>query len=72
MCKLFDIYPKYASRLFEFSCIRKLTSASGSNWHMLCSYNFTTGSWNHLVDGYSFHHRYYQISHFSGGNVGTV
>ena len=43
MCKLFDIYPKYAARLFEFSCTRKFTSGSFLNWHMLCSYNFTTG-----------------------------
>ena len=43
MCKRFDIYPKYAARRFEFSCIREFTSGSASNWHRLCSYNFTTG-----------------------------
>ena len=42
MCKLFDIYPKFVARLFEFSCIRKFTSGSASNWHMFCSYNSTT------------------------------
>ena len=49
MSKLLDIHPKYAAHLFEFSCIRKLTSGSGSNWHMLCSYDLSTWGWNHLV-----------------------
>ena len=43
MYKLFDIYPKFAARRFELPCIRKFTSGSASIWHMLCSYNFTTG-----------------------------
>jgi len=43
MCELIDIYPKFADRIVEFSCIRKFTSGSASNWHMLCSYNSITG-----------------------------
>jgi hypothetical protein len=54
MRKLFDIYPKYEARPFEFSCIRKFTSGSTSNWHMLCSYIFVRDGWNHLVDSCPF------------------
>lgn len=43
MYELIDIYPEFAARRFEFSCLRKFTAGSASNWHMLCFYNSIAG-----------------------------